>query len=350
LPMFSDRIEAKWIDMFCQVFGLCKVKEGDTAAILSESQSRNLNVHLAELALLRLGAKVFHVQLPTPPQTGSVPIRSTGSSNSIQGIEPVIAALSSSAIVIDCTVEGMLHAPELPRILKGGARLMMVSNEHPDVLERLVPNPELEPKVKLGAKMLSQASVMTVRSDAGTDLKIDVSDTRGAGVWGYCDRPGSVAHWPGGLVLCFPKAQAVNGTLVMDSGDINLTFKRYLETPISFTIANDYVTEIVGSGLDADLLRTYIAAWGDREAYAVSHVGWGMNSCARWDALTMYDKQDINGTELRSFAGNFLYSTGANEVAERYTLGHFDLPIRNCTIQLDDTVIVKEGKLQGDLV
>ena len=104
------------------------------------------------------------------------------------------------------------------------------------------------------------------------------------------------------------------------------------------------------SGLDADLLRTYIAAWGDREAYAVSHVGWGMNSSARWDALTMYDKQDINGTELRSFAGNFLYSTGANEVAQRYTLGHFDLPIRNCTIQLDDTVIVKEGKLQGDLV
>ena len=350
MPMFSNRIEAKWIDMFSQVFGLCKVKEGDAAAILSESQSRNLNVHLAELALLRLGAKVFHVQLPTPPQIGSVPIRSTGSSNSIQGIEPVIAALSSSAIVIDCTVEGMLHAPELPRILKGGARLMMVSNEHPDVLERLVPDPELEPKVKLGAKMLSQASVMTVRSDAGTDLKIDISDTRGAGVWGYCDRPGSVAHWPGGLVLCFPKAQAVNGTLVMDSGDINLTFKRYLETPISLTIANDYVTEIVGSGLDADLLRTYIAAWGDREAYAVSHVGWGMNSCARWDALTMYDKQDINGTELRSFAGNFLYSTGANEVAQRYTLGHFDLPIRNCTILLDDSVIVKEGKLQGDLV
>ncbi len=31
--MFSDRVEAKWIDMFCQVFGLCKVKEGDTAAI-----------------------------------------------------------------------------------------------------------------------------------------------------------------------------------------------------------------------------------------------------------------------------------------------------------------------------
>ena len=347
--MFSDRVEAKWIDMFCKVFRLCKVEEGDTAAILSESQSRTLNVSLAELALLRLRAKVFHVRLPTPPQASSIPIRSTGASNSVQGIGPVVMVLRSSSIVVDCTVEGMLHAPELKEILSDGARLMMVSNEHPDVLERLVPDPKLEAKVKLGAKMLSNASLMRVHSKAGTDLMIDVTDTRGAGVWGYCDRPGAVAHWPGGLVLCFPKAQRVNGTLVMDAGDINLTFKRYLESPIRLNIVDDYVTDIEGSGLDAELLRSYIDAWGDAEAYAVSHVGWGMNPAARWDALAMYDKCDINGTEFRSFSGNFLYSTGANEVAKRHTLGHFDLPLRNCTIELDDNVVVRDGKLQGDL-
>ena len=59
--MFSDRIEGKWIDAFCETFRRCGVKDGDSAAILSETQSRQLNVHLAELALLRLGAKPFHV-------------------------------------------------------------------------------------------------------------------------------------------------------------------------------------------------------------------------------------------------------------------------------------------------
>ena len=53
--MFSDRIEGKWIDAFCEVFERCAVKPGDTAAILSETQSRALNVQLAELALLRPG-------------------------------------------------------------------------------------------------------------------------------------------------------------------------------------------------------------------------------------------------------------------------------------------------------
>ena len=347
--MLNDRIEGKWIDMFRNVFEMCKLRIGDNVAILSETQSRYLNVHLAELALQRIGIDAFHIKLVSPKQETPVPVRSTGASQSINGIEPVVAALGRSTMIIDCTVEGLLHAPELPRILKNGARLLMVSNEHPEVLERLLPNPNLTQKVKTGIKMLSDAGQMTVRSDVGTDLIVDIVDTQGAGVWGYCDRPGHVAHWPGGLVLCFPNSGAVNGRLVMDVGDVNLTFKRYLESPVILHIENDYVTQIDGNGLDAELFREYIAAWQDSEAYATSHVGWGMNPDARWESLAMFDKRDVNGTELRAFAGNFLYSTGANEKAKRYTLGHFDLPIRNCTISLDNTVVVKKGMLQGNL-
>jgi 2,5-dihydroxypyridine 5,6-dioxygenase len=32
-------------------------------------------------------------------------------------------------------------------------------------------------------------------------------------------------------------------------------------------------------------------------------------------------------------------------VAGRHTLGHFDLPMRGCTVQLDGTVIVNAGEL-----
>jgi 2,5-dihydroxypyridine 5,6-dioxygenase len=344
-----DRLEGKWIDAFVEVFRLCKLGPGETAAILSETQSRALNVQLAELALLRLGARPFHLVLPTPRQSAPVPIRSTGASNAIQQLAPVVQALGQAGLVIDLTVEGLLHAPELPTILKAGARVLMVSNEHPDVLERLLPDPALEPKVRAGMKRLRGARRMRVTSPAGTDLDIRVEGARVGGVWGWCDKPGSVAHWPGGLCLCFPTAGTVNGRLVLAPGDINLTFKRYMETAVTLVVEQDYVTRIDGSGLDAQLMRSYFAAWGDREAYAVSHVGWGMNPAARWDALIMYDREQVNGTEQRAFAGNFLYSTGANEVAGRHTLGHFDLPLRGCTIALDDVPVVKDGELQGDL-
>jgi 2,5-dihydroxypyridine 5,6-dioxygenase len=59
----------------------------------------------------------------------------------------------------------------------------------------------------------------------------------------------------------------------------------------------------------------------------------------------MYDRRDTNGTEIRAFAGNFLFSTGANEFANRFTEGHFDLPVRNCTITLDDQPVVEAGRL-----
>jgi 2,5-dihydroxypyridine 5,6-dioxygenase len=301
------------------------------------------------LALLRLGARAFHVVLPTPAQRAPVPVRSTGASDAVQGLAPVVAALAASGLIVDLTVEGMLHAPELSQLLAGGARLLMISNEHPEALERLAPDPVLAPKVKAGIKLLKAGKVMRVTSAAGTELCIALEGARPGGVWGWCDRPGAVAHWPGGLCLCFPRAGAVSGRLVMAPGDVNLTFKRYLESRIVLDIESDYVVRIEGDGLDAELMRSYIAAWGEREAYAVSHVGWGMNPKARWEALAMYDRRDTNGTELRAFAGNFLYSTGANEVAGRHTLGHFDLPLRNCTIRIDDRVVVDQGVLQGEL-
>ena len=347
--MLSERIEWKWIESFAEVFTMCDIQPGDSAAILSETQSRSVNVRLAELALSKIGARPFHVVVPTPKVAAPVPVRSTGASDAIAGLEPVIGALAGATFVADCTVEGLLHAAELPLILKGGARVLMISNEHPEALERLLPTADLEPKVKAGIRMLRGATEMRVTSAAGTDLTVDVSGAPAGGGWGFTTKPGTITHWPGGLCLCFPSAGTVNGTIVMARGDMNLTFKRYVESPITLLIEDDFIVEIGGDGADAEMFRSYMAAWGDREAYATSHVGWGMNPGARWDAFNLYDKSQTNGTEQRAFAGNFLYSTGANEVAKRYTLGHFDLPMRNCTVSLDGSAVVEEGVLQGEL-
>jgi 2,5-dihydroxypyridine 5,6-dioxygenase len=146
-------------------------------------------------------------------------------------------------------------------------------------------------------------------------------------------------------VLAFPAAGSVNGTLVLAPGDVNLTFKEYVRTPIRCEVVADRIESIAGDGLDAELFESYLAAWGEADAYAVSHVGWGLNEACRWESLAMYDKADTNGTELRAFAGNFLYSTGANEVAGRFAVGHFDLPMRHCTITLDGDPVVTNGTL-----
>ncbi|RAI59370.1 M29 family metallopeptidase [Roseicella frigidaeris] len=343
--MLSDRLEAPWIEAFETVLRQCRAEAGMPVCLLSESQSRGLNVALAELAALRLGCRPFQVVMPSPPQTAPVPVRSTGASRALQGHPAALAALRSSPLILDLTLEGLLHAPELGDILRAGSRVLMVSNEHPEALARLVPRPEDEAPVKTAVKHARRSKRMTVVSAAGTDLTISMEGAVTAGVWGWTDRPGTVAHWPGGVVVSFPRAGSVEGVLVLDAGDANLTFKRYLERPVRLTLREDHIVSIEGEGTDAELMRRYLAAWDDRAAYAVSHVGWGLNPRARYEALAMYDRRDTNGTELRAFAGNFLFSTGANEFAGRYTEGHFDIPVRNCTIALDGEPVVIEGRL-----
>ncbi len=344
--MLQERMEPAWLDAFETVWGQCGVTPGAVVAILAETQSRPILIELSRLAAARLGAQVFVVQLSTPPTVPGLPIiRSTGACNAIQGLAPVVQALAASTLVVDCTVEGLMHAPELPAILKGGARVIYVSNEHPETLCRLLPSADVEARVKDHIKRLRGSREMRVTSPHGTDLRIDLQGAVVGGNWGVTTRPGTLTHWPGGLVLAFPRAASVQGTLVLAEGDVNLTFKRYLERPVTLRIADDHIEDIVGQGLDADLMRSYIAAWGDRAAYAVSHVGYGLNPAARWDSMALLDKRDFNGTELRAFEGNFLYSTGANETAGRYTLGHFDLPMRSCTIELDGQAVVRDGQL-----
>lgn len=349
MPILQDRIEGKWIDAFVRQFELCAVKAGDVVGILSETQSRPLNVQLAELALLRIGARPFHIVMPTPPLREPVPVRSTGSSWAIGGLEPVIAALAACAFVADLTVEGVIHAPETMAIRKGGTRMLYISNDHPESLERTASDPGMKARIARSRRLMSEARSMHVTSPAGSDLRVNLAEALVGGNVGFCDEPGQWASWPGGIQSCFPRPGAVNGVLVLDRGDVNFTFKRYLESPVTLVIEDDFVSEIRGEGWDADLMRSYFEAWGERNAYGVSHVSWGMNRAARWDALMMYDKGDVNATEGRAVAGAFLYSTGANPAAERFSLGHYDLTVRGCTIALDGNNVVERGRLVGEL-
>ena len=348
--MLQERIEGKWLAAFRRVFALNGIGAGTKLAILSETQSRPVLVHLAELAAYDLGAEFCMIQMPTPVQTAPVPVKSTGTSWALQGNRAVIEALKLSDIVVDCTVEGLIHAPEWPEIEAAGrTRLLVITNEHPEILERCEPRAELGAKVQSGIDMLRAASEMRVTSALGTDLTVDLRDAPCGGTAGFGTTPGSVAHWPGGLCLAFPGTGAVNGRIVMGVGDMNLTFKTCLTGQIDVTIADDFVTEIRGEGLDALHLRDYMAAWGDRNAYGMSHVGWGMNPGARWVSAAMYDKRDMQAVEFRAVAGAFLWSTGANQYAGRFTQGHFDLPMRGCTITLDGRCVVRAGVLQGEL-
>lgn len=342
--MHGETIEGYHVEAFAEIFRASAIGPHETVAILAETGSRGINVTIAELALAELGVRPFRLVAPTP-KMGRMIVRSTGASQVLAGMAPLVDAMKAADVVVDLTLEGLMHAPELPQILAAGTRVQVISNEHPDMLARMAPDPALKDAVRAAARRAREAKVMTVTSEAGSDLTVDMEGAQTVGIWGWTDKPGTLAHWPGGIVVSFPRAGTVAGRLVLSPGDMNLTYKRYVESPVALTLEGDRIVKVEGEGVDARLMRDTWAAWGDPDAYAVSHVGWGLNPAARWDALTMMDKADTNGTELRAVAGNFLFSTGANEFAGRFTEGHFDLPMMGCTISLDGTPVVEYGRL-----
>ncbi len=136
--------------------------------------------------------------------------------------------------------------------------------------------------------------------------------------------------------------EQVFGLCGVQPGD---AFKRHLQHPVRLRIGRDHGVAVAGDRVDAAMMRGDFGAWADPAAQAVSHVGRGPNRRVRWDAMTLRDKADLNGTGLRTFAGGFLDSTGANAVAGRHTEGHVDLPLRGCTVALDGVAVADAGRL-----
>lgn len=345
--MRNDRIEGKWIDVFERIMVANEIGAEDEVAILSETQSRQLNVHLCELALLRLGAKPFHVVLVPPPNKLPVPLRSTGTCLSIHHNKAAIQALKSSKYIIDLTVEGIIHAPELPDILSGGPRLYVMPSEHPDVLERIPVGhePQMAAHLDNGFRLLAEGKLMQVTSRHGTDLSVRLTNAHPVALPGYAPPPGTYDVWPGGIVAVVPAPGTVNGTVVWAPGDVNCTFQRYIETPVLLTIENDFIVRIEGDGVDAAMFREYCLNFAEQDAYGTAHLGWCVNHMARWESLALYDKADSLGSDTRVFAGAFLFSSGANSMAGRYSHCHFDIPMRGCTIDVDDVRVVEHGEL-----
>ena len=99
------------------------------------------------------------------------------------------------------------------------------------------------------------------------------------------------------------------------------------------------------------MLKSFISRFHDPRAYAVSHIGWGMDETAQWEYLgTNRNAAQATGCDGRAYYGNVLFSTGPNlELGGKNdTPCHLDIPLRGCTLALDGTTIVENGILVPD--
>ncbi len=338
-------VDASLTPLFIEEFKWCKVSPGESAAILMEADSRWQYAQAAQHALAALGARAVQVMLPSRSADDGQPSINRGTSSAVlDGFPEVTELLKRVNFIVDLTMGGLIHSKQRAEIRGAGARVLLIK-EPPDALARLIPTEERRQRIDRAVTRLKQARRMVVTSKAGTNLSADLDGSTVQGAYGFCDKPGGSATWATCAVLAYPKSLDVNGDVALMPGDIVYPFYRYVTSPVLLHFKDGFVDRVDGDGLDAELMRDYFGRWNDRNAYGISHVGWGLHEKALWDALAFYPQGEASGVDGRSFEGNFLISTGPNYAAGRHSKCHFDIPMRRCSIALDGEPVVIEGKV-----
>ncbi|RMX05679.1 leucyl aminopeptidase [Corticibacter populi] len=315
------------------------VRSGERLIVLTQGNSRLDYADAFMAAGQRLGAQMYHMRLPAPLPTDGWSVGVTG----LAAMPDAVEALKNCDMLIDCIF--LLFSKEQFAIQAAGTRIL-TAVEPPELLARMLPYPELREKVEIAATLLEQAKVMRITSPHGTDVTYRLGTYPTMAEYACTDTPGRWDHWPSGFVFTGGDDDGVDGQIVVSPGDILLPQNLMVREPITYTIEKGWITDIRG-GLEAQIVKAYMESFNDPRGRGMSHVGWGMNPQAKWHNFVPGEFPGGMGMEPRSFYGNVMFSTGPNNElgGPNDTACHLDIPMRGCSLFLDDAPVVIDGDI-----
>jgi 2,5-dihydroxypyridine 5,6-dioxygenase len=345
-----------FVDLCERVLRLCKLTADETLAVVYDQSLDAMYTDAFLAAATRIGATGYCVGVPrlTTDDRGELVgyagegvVRGGTGVNALAHNRPALDALKGADLVIDRI--NILFSPQQHELLARGARILTCT-QAVDHLIRLFPTLEMQRVTEAACARLDRAKQLRFTNDAGTDVTYELGYYEAACQYGFVDRPGRWDHWPsGGFVYSGGADDGVNGTVVLQKGDLMAPGNRYISENVTFTIEDGLITDVQG-GTDALIIQDYMTSWDDPEGYRISHIGWGTDPRARMH----YWARDSRGIsmEARAVAGCVMFSTGPNTElkirdselwGQNATPCHLDFPMYGCSLYLDDEPIVIGG-------
>ncbi len=328
------------VALFKKELELCKLKPTETMAVLTSGDVRADYAQAFLAAASQIGANSFELKLPPVNRGGTGSFGTTPLTDNRVAVD----VLKKADLLIDLVL--LLFSKEQLELQASGVRILMVVEPLP-VIKRMFPKESDKQRVLYAADLLKNAKELRFTNPSGTDVRYKLGQYPLLIEYGFADEPGKWDHLPSCFSAATSNDGGVDGIVVMDKGDILFPFNRYVQDPIHLTVKAGFVTKIEG-GFDAMLMKDYIESFNDPRAYGISHIGWGLNERAQWHSLA-FDNTPF-GMDGRAFYGNVLFSLGPNNElgGSNDTPCHLDLPMKNCTLYLDDKLIVKDGDVVID--
>ena len=246
---------------------------------------------------------------------------------------PIAAAMLASDVVLCPMSTSITHTRAKIEAAKAGARIATM----PDITEEMFSqgamtadyNQVLELTLKV-TDLLTTASTARIEKD-GHVLTIDLSGRPGVPSSGVYREKGQAGNLPSGEAYIAPLENGSNGTMVIDGSMVGVGL---LQEPLTVTVKDGKLQSIEGA--DADKLSILLE---NENNATLCELGIGTNYAARLIGVILEDEKAYHTVHI-AFGTNIGFG-GVNKAA-----CHMDGIIKNPTLYLDDTLVLKDGEFQ----
>lgn len=260
------------------------------------------------------------------------------------GNEPpstVAEGMKSADVAFTCTTHAITHTRSRLAAAEAGTRIGILRSVTEDMMLEGAMSVDFEwlrERTAAVRDILDAAEHAHVTSDKGTDVEFSLEGCDAFSLDGYFHEEYGFATLPPGEAPTHPAEGTANGTIVIDVSMDNIG---RLTEPIELELEDGYVTDVSG-GDQADELERIIET-NDENAGNLAEFAIGTNPEAKLIGNLAEDKKK---------AGTIHFAVGDNE-----SLGgtkksdiHLDGVLLKPTVRLDGEVVVKNGRLNDDIL
>jgi len=258
------------------------------------------------------------------------------------------AAMLEADLIVYPTTHTLHYSDEMREFLsKGGRAMMAVQPLH--AMDRLRADEAVIRRAKVGAAYLEKGKTIHITSPYGTDLTMEKNGRPALATYGVADEPGHLDFWGGGMVQTAQLEGTMEGTLVLNTGDLIFMLARYIEHPVEIVFKEGRIVEIKGNHLDAFMLRHYLHTFNDEKALMAGHMAWGVDRRAEWLSQSIqYSDPGSSAADSESYYGNIQIEIGSNDdvafKGKNRSKNHLGLCCLDSSLTLDGTKIIEQGK------
>jgi 2,5-dihydroxypyridine 5,6-dioxygenase len=323
---------AELIGLFKQELDMCNLKPGEVCVVVTDTA---FNPAIADAflgAALDMGAEAYKITLPY-----SHPVPESS----------LWEGWKEADLLVYATTHGLHGKPKMREALDNGLRALMAVQPLP-VLRRLIADRDVIRRTKAGAKLLEAAREIRITSDAGTDLVMDKTGRPAVANYGAADEPGHLDFWGAGMVETAQLEGTLEGTLVLDTGDIVFHLGRYIAQPVTIKFREGKAVKFEG-GVDAFLIQNHLESFDDPNALMAGHTSWGTDPRALWSAQAIqFPESTAGGGDSEAHYGQVEIEIGSNNdvlfQGKNVTGAHLGLCSLNCNLYLDGRQIIDRGE------